>query len=156
MASVPFGMIIGAVVVGRILPPATRKRLLGAFAIAVPVPLILAAVDPPVALVALLGAAAGVAFGAMSPVANGAFVTALPAEFRARAFGVVAGGLQLVMGFSVLLTGFVAAHAVPVGAVVGCWSVGGTVLMLCLVHPWTGAARVRVPGSTPLPGTMEP
>jgi MFS family permease len=156
MASVPFGMIIGALVVGRMLAPETRRRLLGAFAIAVPVPLVLAAVNPPVAIVAVLGAATGVAFGALSPVANGAFVAVLPPEFRARAFGVVAGGLQLVQGFAVLLTGFVAAHALPVGAVVGCWCVAGAVLMLCLVHPWTGAARVRVPGSAPLPGTMEP
>jgi hypothetical protein len=84
------------------------------------------------------------------------FVSELPGEYRARAFGVVSGGLQLVQGFAVLLTGALAARSVPIGTAISFWALAGTLLMLGLVHPWTRpvTARTRVPAA--MPGTIEP
>jgi MFS family permease len=161
MAAVPFGSIFGSLMVSRLIRPDLRLRLLGLMAIAAPVPLIFAAVNTPIA-VAVLAALAGFAVGGLVPVANGAFVSVLPNEYRARAFGVVSGGLQLVQGFAVLFTGLVAAHAVPIGMAVSFWCTGGLLLMLALVHPWTRSARslravtARTPVPAAVPGTMEP
>ena len=69
--------------------------------------------------------------GGLLPVANGLFVQALPDAFRARAFGVVQGGLQLLQGAAVLLTGLLVQVAAPgcrcwsgCGALPGCVLVG--------------------------------
>ena len=51
---------------------------------------------------------------------------ALPHGYRARAFGVMQGGLQLIQGGAVLVTGLLADHS-PLPLVVGVWSVGGVV-----------------------------
>jgi MFS family permease len=157
MAGVPFGSILGSLVVTRLIRPDVRRRLLGALAVATPVPLACVVVNPPAAAVALLAALTGFAAGGLLPVANGAFVSVLPNEYRARAFGVVSGGLQLVQGFAVVFTGAIAARAIPIAGVVGVWCTAGLVLMLCLVRPWThdvtGAARTPVPVAAP--GTME-
>ena len=158
MAGVPFGSIFGSLLISRLIRPELRTRVLGLLAIAAPVPLIFAAVDTPIA-VAVLAALTGFAVGGLVPVANGAFVSVLPNEYRARAFGVVSGGLQLVQGFAVLFTGLVGAHAVPIGMAVSFWCLGGLLLMLALVHPWTRSMRsvtARTPIPAAVPGTMEP
>ena len=177
MAAVPLGSILGALSITRLVPPATRHGLLRPLAIATPLALVPAAFNPPVAIVALLAGACGFAMGALVPIANGQFVQALPNAYRARAFGVVQGGLQLLQGGAVLATGALAAQ-LPLPRVVGAWSLGGVCLMVFLSLTWP-AARVfsnaaadaaadsvrplrptvtgtpRRPTTTPLPGTME-
>ncbi len=171
MAAVPFGSILGALTMSRLLRPAVRRRLLGPLAIATPLALVGVVLDPPAAAIAVLAAACGFAFGGLLPVANGEFVKILPNEYRARAFGVVSGGLQLLQGAAVLITGALA-HRLSVSTIVGLWSIAGVVLMVSLVRPWastvtgvvTGAmpaARAPVPGTgssmpAAVPGTMEP
>ncbi len=158
MASIPLGMILGALVIGRLVSPEARLRLLDLFAVATPIPLMFAMINPPTAVVVVLGVATGLAFGAFTPVANSAFVQALPPQFRARAFGVVVGGLQLVMGFAVIVTGVIAAQAIPIGAAAGWLGVAGLVLMLSLARPWARSVpdrRTPVPGPATSPGTME-
>ena len=56
------------------------------------------ALNPSVGAVALLSGACGFAMGGLLPVATGQFVRCLPDAFRARAFGVVQTGLQLLQG----------------------------------------------------------
>ena len=63
------------------------------------------------------------------PVANGLFVQALPNGFRARAFGVMATGVQVIQGAAVLVTGLLA-ERFPIPIVVGLWSAAGVVLMV--------------------------
>jgi hypothetical protein len=155
MAAVPFGTILGSLAVSRLLRPAVRRRLLGPLAILTPLPLVAAILNPSPLIVALLAVVSGIAFGGFLPVANGEFVKLLPREFRARAFGVVSGGLQLLMGAAVLITGAIAAGAASVGAVVGFFSLAGVIVMLCLVRPWDGHLGARRPMPAGLPGTME-
>jgi hypothetical protein len=69
------------------------------------------------------------------PTLNGLFALALPHGFRARAFGVMQGGMQLTQGAAVLTTGLLAEHF-TVPAVVGAWSVGGTLLMTFVAARW--------------------
>ena len=138
MAAVPLGAIIGAATISRLVPPARRRRLIRPLAICAPLALVPAVLDPSAVVVAALSAVCGFAMGGLLPVANGLFVQGLPDAYRARAFGVVQTGLQLLQGGAVLVTGFLAQHY-PLWAVVGLWGVGGVCLMLGASAIWPPA-----------------
>lgn len=135
MASVPIGSILGALSVTRLVAPATRRRLLRPLAVATPLVLIPTLLAPPLVVVTVLTGLSGFAVGAAAPIANGQFVQALPSAYRARAFGVVQGGLQLLQGGAVLATGALAANK-SISMVVGWWSTVGLVLMLVVALTW--------------------
>src|SRR5690606_38446169 len=135
MAAVPAGAILGALTISRLVAPQRRPRLLGPLAIAGPLALVPALLNPPVPIVVISAGLCGFAAGGLLPVANGEFVRLLPTEFRARAFGVVSGGLQLLQGGAVLATGALARNF-HVATVVGAWSLAGVIAMTLLVRPW--------------------
>jgi MFS family permease len=96
---------------------------------------VFAVVNPNVWGVAMLAAISGFAVAAMLPAANGLFVQALPNEYRARAFGVMQSGVQLVQGAAVFTTGALASrYHLP--TVVGLWGAGGVILMLLASLNW--------------------
>ncbi|SBT49923.1 MFS-type transporter involved in bile tolerance, Atg22 family [Micromonospora narathiwatensis] len=141
MAASPVGYIIGGLLIGRLVAPARRLTLIRPLAILAPAVLIPAVLDPPPLMVALLAAACGFAAGGLMPVANGLFVRALPDGYRARAFGVMASGTQIIQGAAVLATGALAERfAIPL--VVGVWSAAGVVLMIVAVTTWPRAETV--------------
>jgi len=142
MASVPIGSIVGALLVTRLVRPATRGRLLRPLAVAAPLALVPVLTDPPLAAVAMLAGLSGFAVGAAAPIANGQFVQALPRAYRARAFGVVQGGLQVLQGGAVLVTGALATGT-PISLVVGGWSAGGLVLLLLVSLAWPAQSVFR-------------
>jgi MFS family permease len=141
MAAGPVGWVIGGLVFARLVSPRTRQRLVRPLAIIAAVALVPSLAAPPAEVVALLTLASGVAQGGLMPTLNALFVLALPNGFRARAFGVIQGGMQISQCGAVLLTGLLAERtAVP--TVVGLWSVGGTVLMALLAARWPGQREV--------------
>jgi predicted MFS family arabinose efflux permease len=135
MASGPVGWIIGGLLISRLLGPRARQRLIGPLSIAAAVTLVPALFAPPVEVVVVLILLSGVAQGGIMPTLNGLFVLALPHGYRARAFGVMQGGLQISQGGAVLVTGWIAQHS-SVPATVGLWSVGGTLAMLVIALRW--------------------
>jgi MFS family permease len=140
MASVPAGWILGGLSVTRLMAPNTRQRFIRPFAVCAPLALVPAIFSPPAGVVALLAGLCGFAMGGLVPVANAMFVRALPDEYRARAFGVMQGGLALLQGGAVLVTGALAqVYELPL--VVGAWSIGGVVLMSVLIAVWPPARR---------------
>jgi hypothetical protein len=156
MGSVPFGLILGSLGVGRLVSPEDRPRLLRPLALVTPLALVPMVIDPPVLVVAGLSALSGFALGALVPIANGEFVQALPNAYRARAFGVVQGGLHLLQGGAVLITGALALRY-DLPGVVGLWSLGGVGLMVLLIAFWpspqvfadAGAAAAAASGTEP-------
>jgi MFS family permease len=155
MAAVPLGTVIGAFTISRLVPPRRRRRLIRPLAIGAPLALVPAALNPSAGAIALLSVACGFAMGGLLPVANGQFVRCLPDAFRARAFGVMQTGLQLLQGGAVLITGLLAQHY-PLWAVVGLWGVGGVCLMLGIIANWPpasafdeAAAAAKQANSTP-------
>lgn len=135
MAAVPTGMVLGALVAGRLLPVSWRRGALRPLALATPLALVPAVLDPPILVAAGLALVSGFAVGALVPVANGEFVRMLPTAYRARAFGVVSAGLQLLQGSALLATGALAQGGdLPV--VVGLWSLGGVLLMIVVLSAW--------------------
>ncbi|MFF5175115.1 MFS transporter [Micromonospora sp. NPDC000089] len=141
MAANPAGFILGGLLIGRVFGPTRRLTLMRPLAVLAPLVLVPALLDPPPVVVALLGAACGFTVAGMLPTANGLFVRALPNAYRARAFGVMATGMQVIQGGAVLITGLLADRfSVPV--VVGVWSAAGVLLMLATALPWPDRATV--------------
>jgi len=178
MAAAPVGFICGGLVIGRAVRPDRRLALVRTFAVLAPLAMVPALLNPRPVVVAMLAAVAGFAVAGLLPVANGLFVRALPHGFRARAYGVMNTGVQVMQGGSVLVTG-VLAERFTIPRVVGLWSVAGVLLMLVLAIRWPSAARfdaaiaaadqraatgvesspVRSPGrpvGSPPPGTRPP
>lgn len=146
MAAVPTGMVLGAVTASRLLRPSWRRSSLRPLALVTPLALVPAIINPPILVTAALALVSGFAVGALVPIANGEFVQALPSAYRARAFGVVSAGLQLLQGFAVLATGAFAQRAeLPV--VVGLWSLAGVLLMVGLFLRWPSATAFAESGA---------
>ncbi|MDG4799101.1 MFS transporter [Micromonospora sp. WMMD980] len=142
MAANPVGYVLGGLVIARLTGPARRLTLMPVLAVLAPAVLVPALLDPPPAVVALLAGACGFAVGGLVPVANGLFVQALPDGFRARAFGVMASGTQIIQGASVLATGALA-QRFGIPTVVGLWSAAGVVLMLVAAVTWPRPATIE-------------
>ncbi|MGH3713874.1 MAG: MFS transporter [Micromonosporaceae bacterium] len=134
MASLPFGYVIGALIVGRAMAPRTRMKLIRPLALMTPLVLGFALLNPPFPFVLLIGALAGFGNAVLMPL-NGLFVQVLPNAYRARAFGIMQGGMQMLHACAVLLTGAIAeSFAVP--TVVGAWAIGGLVLIALAASRW--------------------
>ncbi|SIN15582.1 Major Facilitator Superfamily protein [Micromonospora cremea] len=142
MVANPVGFILGGLLVSRLFGPARRLALMRPLAVFAPLVLVPALFDPPPLVVALLAALCGFAVAGMLPMANGLFVQALPAAFRARAFGVMATGVQVIQGVAVLVTGLLAERfAIPL--VVGVWSAAGVLLMTVAALRWPDQQTVN-------------
>ena len=81
---------------------------------------------------------------------------ALPSEYRARAFGVVQGGLHLLQGAAVLVTGALAQHNGNLALVVGLWSLGGLAAMVLLSLPWPPRHAFAAPDRPELSAAPQP
>jgi MFS family permease len=135
MAANPIGFILGGLLIGRFVVPSVRYRLIRPLAVLAPLALVPALTSPSAPVVALLAMVSGFAVAGLLPTLNSIFVLALRHGFRARAFGVMQGGLKLSQGGAVLITGLLA-DRFPLPLVVGLWSVGGVVLMIAVVSRW--------------------
>lgn len=142
MVASPVGFILGGLLVSRLCGPARRLVLMRPLAVLAPLALVPALFDPPPLVVALLAALSGFAVAGMIPMANGLFVRALPNGFRARAFGVMATGVQVIQGVAVLVTGLLA-ERFPIPVVVGLWSAAGVLLMAVAALRWPNRRTVE-------------
>jgi MFS family permease len=138
MAAGPVGSVIGGLVVGRLVRQHRRRMMIKPFAVLAPLALALTVFAPNAVTAAALIMVSGVAQGGLMPTLNGEFVLALPHGYRARAYGVMQGGLQLTQCFAVICTGALAQlSSIPL--VIGLWSVSGLLVMIVLVarppHP---------------------
>jgi MFS family permease len=143
MAANPVGFILGGLAMARLVPPHLRRVLVRPFAVFAPLVLVPALLNPSPVWVAVLAAFSGFAVAGLMPVANGLFVQALPHGYRARAFGVMATGVQLMQGAAVLVTGLLA-ERFEIPLVVGVWSIGGVLLMLVMAGSWPTAHQFDV------------
>jgi MFS family permease len=133
-AAVPFGTAVGAVVVGRLVPPGIRQRALGPMAVAACGVLTLCWTQPGLAASLGIFALAGV-FAAYQVAANAAFVAAIPPGRRGQAFGLANGGMQVTQGLWFIAAG-AAAEATSPAAVIAASGLVGAIgaVVLTLSH----------------------
>ena len=140
MISLPIGNALG-LVYNRLAPPMVRQRMIRPFAVLAPLALVPAVFEPPIWLLLLMGVAAGFCVAGLFPAANGMFVQALPNTHRARAFGVMATGVQVLQAVGVLIAGWLATRF-DVPTVVGVWSLVGAGLLLLAGWRWPSAEYI--------------
>ena len=135
MAAGPVGWIVGGLLISRLVQPDIRQKLVRPLSVAAAVALVPVLAAPDMPVIALFILISGLAQGGIMPTLNGLFVLALPHGYRARAFGVMQGGLQVSQGGAVLVTGVIAERfGVPV--TVGLWSVAGALMLVAVAARW--------------------
>jgi MFS family permease len=160
MGGYPAGFILGGLVVGRLLPPARRRRLIRPFAVLAPLAMVPALLKPSAPVVALLALVCGFAVAGLFPSANALFVRALPDVFRARAFGIMQSGVQIIQGLAIFACGWLA-DRFDLPTVVGLWSLAGVLVMIVASAQWPSQRRFtaafqaadQVNGAEPARGT---
>jgi diguanylate cyclase (GGDEF)-like protein len=116
IASLPLGMVVGALVLGRLIPLATSERLMLPLALLAPATLGLTAFDSPPRLTGVIWFVSGL-FAAMTVTANRVFMVSIRREVRGRAFGIAVTGIVVSQGLYSLLTGALATYFGPAHAV---------------------------------------
>jgi predicted MFS family arabinose efflux permease len=130
LAALPVGMLVGDLVVGRCLRPATRERLAFPLAAAMGLPLLVFALHPPVVVATGVLGLAGAGFGYELGIQQ-AFLDSLPRTLRGQAFGLNTTGLMGGQGLSTPVAGVVAA-AVGVGPAMAVAGAATTLAALAL------------------------
>jgi len=137
MVAAPLGSVAAALIIARLLRPSIRQRLVPVLGVTAPLALAPALFDPGIAVVVAMAMISGFAITGMLPVLNGTFVQILRHGYRARAFGIMNSGMQLLQGGAVLTVGaLVSATGAALPLVVGVWSAAGVVLMVLLFSRW--------------------
>jgi len=135
MAANPIGYTIGGLVIGRMMAPSTRLKLVKPLLIASPLLLVPALLQPGFGVVFALILLSGFT-GMVTMPLNGLFVQVLPSAYRARAFGIMQGGMQISHAVAVLSAGALAQAVGSVPTVVGVWALVGLGLMLLATMTW--------------------
>jgi MFS family permease len=141
MMSNAIGFVLGSIVIGRFVAPATRIKLIRPLGVICTLVLVPAVLRPDLWAIVAMNVAAGFALAGLMPASNGLFVRALPDAFRARAFGVMQSGMLIVQGVAIFATGALADH-IPLPYVIGGWSAFGVFIMLLIAFAWPNPATV--------------
>ena len=144
LAAQALGETAGMLVYGRLTRPATRLRLMGPLAIATCAVLTLFFARPGFAATLIILAVSG-AFGAYQIAANAAFVQAVPAHWRGRAFGLAQGGMSLGQGTMMVLAGAAAQRLAP-ATVVAISGAVGVVFAAGVAANWIRSRKADAPG----------
>ncbi|CAN5655288.1 MFS transporter [soil metagenome] len=128
LAANPLGLTIGGLVIGRMMRPSRRQRLLVPLAVLSVLALVPAATTPWLPVILALLFLSGVGFSFVIPL-NVLVVQAVPDAARARAFGVIATGLQAVQGLGIVAAGLVATVLAPSVVVTLCGAVGSVIVL---------------------------
>lgn len=133
LACIPVGMMIGNLVVGRMLRPPTRERLVAPLVALLGLPLLVLPVNPPLPVTAgllmLAGCGFGYALGLQRP-----FLDAVAEPVRGQAFALLSTGLMTVQGVAPLAFGGLAEFA-PIGVTMAASGAANLVTAL-LVWRW--------------------
>ncbi len=139
LAAQACGEMVGAIVFGRFVAPASRLRTMGPLAVGACVILVLFFLRPGLIASLIVLVASGLCT-AYQLAANAAFVGAAPPERRSQAFGLAQGGMSLGQGTVMIAAGALAQALSPASviAICGC---AGTVIAVVLAVDWSNSRR---------------
>lgn len=146
LAAQPAGTVIGAFVLGRLVPPSQRLTVIGVLAVLAMLPLIgyaaKPALLPAVALLALSGAC-----GAYQVIAGATFMRLVPDSGRGQAFGLAGSGLIAIQGAGLAAGGLLATVAGSASAAIALAGGIGAVVAVLAALTWY---RARTEGTAVL------
>lgn len=146
-AASPAGLAVGALLIGPLMAPRTRVRLMRVFAAVAFLPLLATVVRPPLWAALPLWTLSGVGLAFQVP-ANTTFMLATPPEARGRAFGLAQTGIQAFQGLAIAGAGALAvtmdAHLVIAAA-----GLAGLLSLAFLSIGWPSAALADLHAPVP-------
>ncbi len=151
MAAMPIGMAVGVPLVSRLARPDEQLRMIGWLAMLSCAPLIASVTRPPLWVLVPLWGLAG-AGGTYQLAAVRAFVRAIPAGERKRAFGTAQSGMLTVQGLGIVLAG-AATQAIGPQRVVAIAGLLGLTAAAALASDWARQRGALLPGLDDRPGT---
>ncbi|MDT4945392.1 MAG: hypothetical protein QOH14_2125 [Pseudonocardiales bacterium] len=128
MAAIPFGSVVGAYAVLRLISPGRRGSVVGLMAVLTGLPLVVCSLHPPMVWSVVLWVLSGV-FAAYQVDVLTSIVQRLPPERRASGVGLIGSGLLCAQGLGVTAFGVLAIRVTP-GAAIGAAGALGSVLAL--------------------------
>jgi predicted MFS family arabinose efflux permease len=132
-ACAAFGMLVGDVTTGRLLPPALRGRLGIPFLLLLAAPYLLFALSPAMPVAAACVALASVGFGS-SLIQQEQLMRLTPEELSGHALGLHSSGMLTMQGVSAALAGGVAQLTTP-GAAMTVMAAASIAVTLTLARP---------------------
>ena len=136
LAAVPAGMLLGEVVTGRFLRPATRRRLAFPLAVLTGLPLLAFFFRPPLTTAAAVLLVSGLGFAYQLGLQQ-AFLDSVPERLRGQAFGLYTTGAMGGQGLGPMVAGVLASALAP-GPAMALAGTGTVVAALALRGPLTG------------------
>jgi MFS family permease len=146
-AASPAGLVVGALLIGPLMAPRSRVRLMRVFAAGAFLPLVATAVRPPLWGALLLWGVSGVGLAFQIP-ANTTFMLAVPPAARGRAFGLAQTGIQAFQGLALAGAGALAL-TMDVHLVVASAGLAGILCLAFLSIGWPSAALEAVHAPVP-------
>ncbi|MBC2869522.1 MFS transporter [Streptomyces mexicanus] len=147
-ACAALGMLAGDVTVGRLLPPAVRRRAATPLLLLLAVPYLAFALHPPVPVAACLVTLASAGFGA-SLVQQERLMTLTPAELSGHALGLHSAGMLTMQGVSASLAGAVAQGTSPAAAMAA--TAGASIAVTATLAAASRRTRATAPSPAPAP-----
>lgn len=142
MACLPVGMLLGDLLVGRLLRPRTRERLVAPLAAWMGLPLLAFSADPGVGASAVLLLFTGAGF-AYNLGLQRAFLDSLPTEAQGQAFGLLGSGTMALQGVGPACFGAIATST-GTGTAMALAGVAA-VLSACWIATWHSAGSAPDP-----------
>ncbi|MGW4273024.1 MFS transporter [Streptomyces seoulensis] len=139
-ACAALGMLAGDVTVGRLLPPALRRRSATPLLALLAAPYLVFALHPPVPVAACLVTLASAGFGA-SLVQQERLMRLTPPELSGHALGLHSAGMLTMQGVSAALAGTAAQLASPAAAMTAMAAASAAVTLLLAVAGASGRRR---------------
>ncbi|NMO37302.1 MFS transporter [Streptomyces sp. GMY01] len=149
-ACAALGMLAGDVTVGRLLPPAARRRAATPLLALLAAPYLLFALRPPVAVAACLVALASVGFGA-SLVQQERLMSLTPPGLSGHALGLHSAGMLTTQGVGAALAGTAAQLTSPAVAMTGTAAASAAVTLALAVATGVTPAEADRRGEPALP-----
>ncbi|RZQ65732.1 MFS transporter [Amycolatopsis suaedae] len=140
LAAHPAGIVIGAFVLGRFVPPELRLRLVGILAVGAVVPLLAYFFRPGVAVTCALLLLSGMC-ASYQVTASATFMRLVPDAERGQAFGLAGSGLIAVQGIGLLVGGGLAAVLESPAVTVGVVAAAGVLAAVPAAASWRNALR---------------
>ncbi|MFD6325410.1 MFS transporter [Streptomyces sp. NPDC058442] len=158
-ACAAFGMLVGDIIIGRLVPPSRRARLGTPLLLLLATPYLLFVLHPPLPVTAALVAVASVGFGA-SLVHQERLTTLTPPHLSGHALGLHSSGMLTLQGLSATLSGTLAQLTTPATTMTALAATSLTMTAALAAtssrHNKRHASTERLAPSTPTIGSRTP
>jgi predicted MFS family arabinose efflux permease len=142
LAANPAGIAVGALLIGRVVSPAVRVRIVGLLAVLAIVPLLGFIARPPLPVALALLFVSGVC-ASYQVIASTTFMRLVPERERGQAFGLAGSGLIAIQGVGLVVAGVLVAVLGSPAATIAVIAAAGVVAAVPVALAWQRARHTH-------------